>query len=62
MIGNIKDMLEFLKCKPYIEQEDYNQMRLTDATMKEFCNEFGFNVSVLKYDMIFPLILATILT
>ena len=50
MIGNIKDMLEFLKCKPYIEQEDYNQMRLTDATMKEFCNEFGFNVSVLKYD------------
>ena len=44
MIGNIKDMLEFLKCKPYIEQEDYNQMRLTDATMKEFCNEFGFNM------------------
>lgn len=50
MNGNIKDMLEFLKCKPYIEQDDYNQMRLTDDTMKEFCNEFGFNVSVLKYD------------
>lgn len=49
MNANIKDMLEFLKCKPYLEKEDYKQLKLTEATMKEFCGEFGFKVSVLKY-------------
>lgn len=49
MQANKKDVLEMLRCKPYLTMGDMKSMNIGLATMKEFCTEFGFKVSVLKY-------------
>lgn len=49
MQSNKKDILEFMKCKPYLTKEDMKSLKISPDTMKEFCEEFGFKVSMLKY-------------
>ena len=49
MKSNKKDLLEFLKCKPYFTKDDMATMKIKPDTLKDFCEEFGFKISMLKY-------------
>ena len=49
MQSNKKDLLELLKCKPYLTKDDMATMKIKPDTLKDFCEEFGFKISMLKY-------------
>lgn len=49
MKSNKKDLLEFLKCKPYLTKDDIATMKIKPDTLKDLCEEFGFKISMLKY-------------
>ena len=47
MQSNKKDLLEFMKCKPYLSKEDMKSLKLKPDTLKDFCDECGFKISML---------------
>ena len=49
MQSNKKDLLELLKCKPYLTKDDMTTMKIKPDTLKDLCEEFGFKISMLKY-------------
>ena len=49
MQSNKKDLLELMKCKPYLTTDDMKSLKLKPETLKDFCDEFGFKISMLKY-------------
>ena len=49
MQSNKKDLLELMKCKPYLTIDDMKSLKLKPETLKDFCDEFGFKISMLKY-------------